>query len=185
MTTLAPAQEATAVGFALTTSLACSAQALWFAISHMDQINYELAPYLAMTAPARAREQSIEDLALGELAFVSVILLFKVLPIDLHFLKLQERREGVGFVESSSSLANALWRHERFISASTPDAASCSITDRISFRSRIRGFDRLILPLVRALFAHRHRKLLARFGAAGTAATDAAAMSHLERPKAS
>jgi hypothetical protein len=150
--------------FSLTTQLAGTSRQVWDAVVRMEQINSELGPFIHMTSPRAARDKTIADVPLGEHAFTSVVLLFGVLPIDLHFLKLAELNPGRGFIESSSSLANAVWRHERTVVAA--DSGGCEVTDRIGFRSRLPGLDRLILPLVRALFAHRHRRLAAHFGRA-------------------
>jgi hypothetical protein len=146
------------------TDLACDCSRLWAAIARMDQINFELMPYLRMTVPREARHKSIEDAPLNQRAFTSVILLFGVVPVDLHFVHLTEMERGHKFVETSFTLVNATWRHERTIDA-LPDGQGSRITDRISFRTRLPLLGRLLTPLVRVLFAHRHRRLLARFGA--------------------
>jgi len=151
-------------GFTISSQVACTGSELWSAIARIDHVNHELAPFLRMTAPSEAREKTVEDVPLRQPAFASVILLFGVLPIDLHFVQLTERDSGRGFVETSHTLVNATWRHERTIDAA-PDGCGCQITDRIDYRTRLPLLGGLLGPLIRALFAHRHRRLLARFGA--------------------
>lgn len=159
-------------GFTISTQFACTGSELWAAIARMDQINRELAPFLRMTAPSEARDKTIEDMPLGQRAFTSVILLFGIVPIDLHFVHLTERDSGRRFVEKSHTLVNATWRHERTIDPAL-DGRGCQITDRIDFRTRLPLLGRLLLPLIRRLFAHRHRQILARFGAPGDVAKPA------------
>ncbi len=151
-------------GFTFSSHVACTGSELWSAIARMDQINRELAPFLRMTAPSEARAKTVEDVPLGQLAFTSVILLFGVLPIDLHFVQLTERDSGRRFVETSRTLVNATWRHERIIDPA-PDGRGCRIIDRVDYRTRLPLLGRLLRPAIHALFAHRHRRLLIRFGA--------------------
>ena len=150
-------------GFALSTELPCESSQLWAAISRMDQVNFELQPILRMTVARDARDKSIEDAPLNQLAFRSVILLFGILPVDLHFVHITELERGRRFVETSYTLMNATWRHERTIQP-LPLGRGSQITDNIGFRTRLPLLGFLLKPLVRALFAHRHRRLLAKFG---------------------
>ena len=66
-----------------------------------------------------------------------------------------------GFLERSSMLSNRLWEHERTIE---PVAGGCTVTDRIAFEPRLPIPGRLLLPLYRTVFRHRHRRLRSRFG---------------------
>jgi ligand-binding SRPBCC domain-containing protein len=130
----------------------------------MTQVNFELSPFLRMSVPRDARDKSIEDAPIDHLAFMSVILLFGIIPIDLHFVHLTEVEPGHRFVETSYTLVNATWRHERAIYV-LPNGKGCQITDNIGIRPRLPFAGVVVKPLARALFAHRHRKLLAQFGA--------------------
>lgn len=160
---LDPGYEAYPMRFTRSTRLAVAKSVLWPAIAGMAGVNIELTPWLQMTVPPDARDKSVEDAPIGERAFTSIILLFGCLPVDLHFVRLVAVSPGSGFVELSSTLVNAVWRHERFITPG-PDDDTCELTDRIAFRSRLPGLDRLLFPIIGALFAHRHRQLLARYG---------------------
>jgi hypothetical protein len=73
----------------------------------MNGVNAELGPWLSMTAPPEARDLRIEDAPIGEPLFASWVLLRGVLPIDRHYFKLTEVRHGRGFVENSTSCADA------------------------------------------------------------------------------
>ncbi len=66
-----------------------------------------------------------------------------------------DRRE---ILERSTSLVQRSWEHERTL------GEDGTVTDRVTFASRLPGAERLARPLVAAVFRHRHRRLSARFG---------------------
>jgi hypothetical protein len=115
----------------------------------MEGVNEELMPLVRMTVPRRARGLTLAG---------------GVVPFDAHFLCLEaigERR----FLERSSSLLQRVWEHERTV---VPEGGGCRVTDRVTFEPRLPGAARLAGPLVERIFRHRHRRLVARFGAPQT-----------------
>ena len=64
-------------------------------------------------------------------------------------------------------LSARVWEHERTLEPLP--AGGARVSDRVEFVPRIRLTARLHRAVIRALFAHRHRRLRARFGAAGSA----------------
>ena len=71
----------------------------------MRGVNYELLPIVKMSAPAEWANKPINEWPLGQEIFTSTILLFGLVPIDLHKFKLRNVDKSV-FQESSRSLMN-------------------------------------------------------------------------------
>lgn len=135
-----------------------SPEAFW-AMPVMPQVNRELRPLAAMTYPARLREATLADCPRGIDIFTSVILLFGILPTDLHKLHLANA-DARGFDERSTSTMNRLWRHERQLEA-TPRGAM--LTDTLDIKGRIPPITALLMPIYRAIFRHRHAQLRRQF----------------------
>jgi ligand-binding SRPBCC domain-containing protein len=142
--------------------LNASTDAVWASISTMPGVNYELLPLVRMTYPRAAAEAALEAAPLGSCAFASYLLLLGVLPFDRHALTLIRVDRGQGFVEDSTSLLQRRWRHERRI-APRPEGG-CVLTDEILFVPRVGFAAPLVRRIVAAVFRHRHRRLLRRFG---------------------
>jgi hypothetical protein len=87
---------------------------VWARARTMEGVNAELRPLVRMTVPKRFRGLTIDEAPVGERAFTSVVLAFGVVPFDLHFLTIAERRER-GFLERSTTLVQKRWEHERTI----------------------------------------------------------------------
>jgi hypothetical protein len=68
---------------------------------------------------------------------------------------------GRGFLERSSSWSNRLWQHERI---TRPTAAGCVLTDTVTVEGRVPFVTRLLMPVYRAVFRHRHRRLKQLYG---------------------
>ena len=136
---------------------------LWRKVNTMEGVNYELAPFIHMTAPADPGRVPFTQAPLKQPLFASWLLLLGVLPFDRHQLRLDEVWEG-GFRENSSSLIHRVWRHERIITA---NGTGSMLTDTLNFEPRISLFGYILLPIVRFMFQHRHRRLK-RFFAAWT-----------------
>lgn len=135
-----------------------SPEAFW-SMPVMPQVNRELRPLAAMTFPARWRDATLADCPRGVGLFTSVILLFGVLPTDLHRLHLASA-DARGFDESSSSTLNRLWSHKRRLEA-TPFGAR--LTDTLEVRGRIPLLSMLLLPIYKEIFRHRHAQLRRQF----------------------
>ena len=121
----------------------------------MEGVNFELMPLIRMTAPANLYTCHLKELSANTKSFNSLVLLLGFIPVDIHsfaFLELDEQ----GFSEQSSSLLNSLWQHERLIKACDDE---CIIIDEISFVTRIKLLSPLLLPIYKAIFKHRHKRL--------------------------
>jgi hypothetical protein len=143
--------------------VAQAAEHVWARATSEEGINHELRPILRMTMPAGLRGKTIADVQVGVPLGRSWILLFGLIPVDYDDLKLAELGPGNRFLERSSMLSMRVWQHER--SVEQVDAASCRVTDRLSFELRrpmawIPGSARLARAVVAALFRHRHRRLM-------------------------
>jgi ligand-binding SRPBCC domain-containing protein len=144
--------------------LRAPAAEVWGHASSMAGVNAELAPWIRMTHPDGAADLASSEVPIGRLAFRSWLLAFGVVPIDRHALTLAEvdQRGGGGgaFVEESSSWLQRRWRHERDVSAA---AEGSVVVDRLVVEPRLPvGF--VVRHVVGALFRHRHRRLVDRFG---------------------
>lgn len=139
----------------ITSRVPADAQRVWAHARTMAGVNAELAPFVRMTVPRHARGLTIDDAPLGEVAFRSMLLALGVVPFDRHDLRLAAVAPGHGFEERSTSLLQRRWDHDRTL---TPDGAGTIVTDRVTFAPRIGGA-RLVRPLIKALFEHRHRRL--------------------------
>lgn len=147
------------------TELATTPAEFWQSMS-MDAVNAELGPLVRMTAPARWRSCPLEQWATGSVLFRSVVLLFGVVPVDVHGLRLERIDPEGGFLESSTSWMNRVWRHERTTAATK---AGCVVRDTVTVESRVPGVAQLLLPVYRLVFRHRHRRLVAAYGVVASA----------------
>jgi hypothetical protein len=147
----------------ISSELAAGAPAVWSHVASLEGVNHELGPLLRMTAPA-GTVLSPEAVPLGRRWFRSWVLLFGVLPVDYDALCIERIEPGRGFLERSSMLSARVWEHERTLETLTADRTR--VSDRVRFVPRLRPTARLHLTVIRALFAHRHRRLRARFGSA-------------------
>lgn len=149
--------------FTLSSELGIAPDAFWAGMS-MSAVNAELLPLIRMTCPPEWRRASLERWITGRVLFRSVILLFGVVPVDVHSLRLERIHPGQGFLERSQSWVNSLWQHER-ITTATPKG--CIVTDSIVVQGRVPFITTLLLPVYRLVFRHRHRRLEALYGRAG------------------
>eukprot|EP01038_Epipyxis_sp_PR26KG_P007947 gene7947-10783_t len=76
--------------FQISSNFLVDRRELWDHIVSMPNINKELMPYIRMTYPANRSsiKDSEEIIPFGQTLFVSVLLLFGLIPIDLHWLRL-------------------------------------------------------------------------------------------------
>lgn len=129
----------------------------------MAGVNAELGPWLRMTHPADRADLATTEVSPGEVVFHSWLLALGVVPFDRHALAFEQLGDG-GFVEESTSWLQRRWRHERRVAA-RPDGG-CSVTDVLVVVPRLPPARPLVAALVRAVFRHRHRRLVRRFGPA-------------------
>lgn len=142
-------------GFRVTSELPLPADQVWERVATLEGVNAELMPWVRMTVPKHVRGLRLSDAPIGMPLFRSWILVAGCLPVDRHRFVLKEVRDGY-FLETSSSWLHVLWHHER---ALDPVAGGCRLTDHVGFRPRVIVLGRLVLPVVRWIFAHRHRRL--------------------------
>jgi hypothetical protein len=142
------------------------ADQVWSQVTDFSGINAELMPILRMTAPREWKDSTLEDVRPGQRLFRSWLLLFGVVPIDYDDLCIAEVGPGYRFLERSQMLSATLWEHERLV----VEAASgrCRVTDRVRFTPRWTPLGPLLIWFVPRLFAHRHRRLRARFSSPGS-----------------
>ena len=138
-----------------------SRDVVWNRAVQMDGVNEELFPIMKMTYPNMAKAKSINECPLKTHLFTSIILLFCLIPIDTHFLKI-DRISPYAFWENSSSLTMKEWKHHRRIRGI--DSNDCQITDEVDFHSRL-GFilDYLLFGLLYLVFWNRHRNLKQKY----------------------
>ena len=127
----------------------------------MDGVNYELMPVVKMTTPSKWASKHLKLWPVGTELFSSVILLFGVIPVDLHRFKLSEVNES-GFKERSSSLTHKEWNHNRTIKSS---GSTCIVTDELEFIPKLGFLGGVLVPVYTAIFKHRHIRLEAKYGA--------------------
>lgn len=135
----------------------------------MDAVNAELLPLVRMTAPRRWRRSAPAQWTTGEVLFHSVILLFGVLPVDVHSLRLERVDPDQGFLERSHSWVNRLWQHER---RTLPTAQGCVVSDEVLVEGRVPLLTALLMPVYRWVFRHRHRRLRRLWPVGAAAAFD-------------
>ncbi len=126
----------------------------------MDGVNHELMPLVRMTAPRAWRQKPLPEWPAESYLFTSVILVFGVIPVDLHRFGLLSTGWH-GFLESSTSLVMRTWRHERIIEKIHGGAR---VTDRVEFQSRLAVLGAILRPIYRQVFEHRHKRLRKRYG---------------------
>lgn len=145
----------------LSSQLAVTPQEFW-AQQSLATVNYELGPWIHMTAPKRWQAVRLADWqGGGEALFASWVLLLGVLPVDRHAFGSFTFQPDTGFVELSSSWVNRLWRHERTVKAS---GAGCVVRDSVTFSPRVGVVAPMLRMIYTLVFRHRHSRLLARYG---------------------
>jgi ligand-binding SRPBCC domain-containing protein len=149
--------------FSACSTLSVPPEEFWNGVT-LSSVNTELAPLVRMTVPKEWKHRRIEAWPAGRSLFRSV-LLFGVLPVDVHRFRLEWVNPGHGFRECSSSWLNEVWLHER---TTRPCQGGCVVVDALAVQSRFPFMHWLLLPIYQAVFRHRHRRLRAIFGVAET-----------------
>lgn len=158
----------------LRTPLAAPAADVWARVTTPEGIQDELRPWVGMTMPPGLRGRTLEDApeVLGRPLGKAWLLLFRVLPVDFDDMRLVGYVAGRSFHEQSRMLLLSVWEHERSVEPAPdgPEApAGCVVSDRLTAvarapLSRVPGAERVVRTIVTALFRHRHRRLVRRFG---------------------
>ncbi|MES2104918.1 MAG: hypothetical protein V4634_12940 [Pseudomonadota bacterium] len=131
------------------------------AATSMQSVNWELSPIVRMTAPDEWKNCAIGQWETGRLLFKSWILLFGLIPVDLHAFRLQEIYAGAGFQECSSSTVNKEWRHRRMLAA---HGSGCSVIDHVVVVGRLPLLSAMLMPVYKCVFRYRHARLRKRYG---------------------
>jgi hypothetical protein len=121
-----------------------------------------------MTVPAGLSGTGIDDLTPGEPLGRSWLLLGGVIPVDHDDMTLAVIEPPHRFREESSMMLLSEWTHERTVRPVTDDV--CIVEDDVRWVGRgavgrwpvLRAIPRW---LVRALYTHRHRRIVAHFAA--------------------
>jgi ligand-binding SRPBCC domain-containing protein len=155
------------------TRLAATAATVWRRATTPAGINDEFRPWMRMTVPRRLRAMSLDDVKLGVRVCRSWVLLLGVVPFEYDDLVLVERGPGFRFLERSSTMTATTWEHERTV---VPRGSACDLSDRVRAElrpamARVPGAARAFAGVVRAIFGHRHRMLVAMYGDGLTPAT--------------
>jgi ligand-binding SRPBCC domain-containing protein len=160
-----------------TSRLPAGAEKVWTRVVTAEGINDELRPLLRMTVPRPVRGVTLDDVELGVKVCRSWILLGGVLPVEYDDIVIAERETGRRFRETSSMLTMRSWEHERTV---TRVGEECELTDRVTFELRrtlaaVPTLHGLVERVVRALFAHRHRRVARHFSNVASPAVAGAA----------
>ena len=129
---------------------------VWKHITQLKNVNAELLPYARMTYPADRAELGDMDVPMGTTLLVSVILLFCVIPVDLHFLRFDRIVAGEGFYENSVTLTHRFWKHNRTLADSD---AGVILRDGVTFCPWMPLVGYVLLPVYKFIFRHRHERL--------------------------
>jgi len=125
-------------------------------------VNYELKPIVYMTTPKEWENRSLIEAPVNKNILSSVILLFGLIPIDIHHLCFAQIFEN-GFRETSSSILMKHWNHNRKIDSCEQGSI---LIDEISFKTRLPFLDFILKPIYDYIFKHRHKRLKTKFGSA-------------------
>lgn len=139
----------------LTSIVPRSAPVTWERVTSPAGIRHELRPLLSMTMPPGLHGRAIDDAEhlLGQPLGKAWLLAGGVLPVDFDDMTIVALEPGRRFHERSRMLLFPRWEHERTVEPL--DAATCRVTDRLTFRTRLPGGRHIVT----ALFRHRHRRL--------------------------
>ncbi|WP_373097066.1 hypothetical protein [Zhongshania sp.] len=129
----------------------------------MDGVNYELMPLVKMTTPSEWASKHLKLWPIGSELFSSVILLFGIIPVDIHKFKLSKVDEA-GFEERSDSLIHKKWNHSRTIKSL---GSTCIVIDELEFVPKLRFLGPVMKPVYSAIFKHRHKRIAVKYGAVG------------------
>jgi ligand-binding SRPBCC domain-containing protein len=151
---------ASRAGIELSSRLDADPEAIWERIATPEGINDELRPWLRMTVPGD-QDLDLNSIEVGRSLGRSWVLLFGLIPIDYDEITIAELDRGRGFVERSTMLSQRAWEHVRTIRQN--DGGSL-VTDSISWEPRLPVPASAMRPLFRAIFRHRHRRLIRHFG---------------------
>jgi ligand-binding SRPBCC domain-containing protein len=133
---------------------------VWERVTSFAGVNHELMPWMRMTPPRRYRDASITTVPTGVPLGRVTTWYLGFLPLDYDRMSFAEVVPGVSFHEVSTMGTIRHWEHQRTLHP-VDDRARTRVTDTITFEPRLPG--PVTGRTLRALFAHRHRRLAAHF----------------------
>ena len=148
--------------FSIASRLAAPRAEVWSRVTTPAGVNGELMPIVRMTLPRGVSRLDPDSIPIGTPVGRCWILLFGLVPIDWDDLTLVSLDPPSAFLERSSMLSMRSWEHERTLEAT--DDGACVLRDRVRFEPRLPLPGRMLLPLYRTVFRHRHRRLRRHFG---------------------
>ncbi|MCB9638174.1 MAG: hypothetical protein H6728_00470 [Myxococcales bacterium] len=125
-------------------------------------VNEELSPWIRMSGDDTLRLPLEGIKSPGQALFSSILLLFGLLPFDLHKLFLYDADPESFFDERSSSLLQKRWWHRRDIVEDGEQ--QCIVTDTLEIEPRLPFAGPMVRWFARGVFAHRHKRLQKKFG---------------------
>ncbi len=137
----------------ITSRVECPARELWPIVTSAAGVNAELKPLITMTFPPSGFD--FASAPLSQPLFTSWILLFGFLPFDRHTFLLKEIGP-LHFVETSHTLLQKLWRHERYLTA---QGDRTDVRDVVTVAPRLSIMQPLTDCIVATIFRHRHKRL--------------------------
>ena len=132
---------------------------VWQRVISPQGINHEMRPWMTMSMPRGTEGLTIDAVPVGVPLGRAWIRLFGVVPFDYDQLMIKGFTEGRSFHESSTMLSMRRWDHERFL---TPlDDGRTGVRDRVTFIPRLplKVLTPVLARVLKAFFAHRHRRL--------------------------
>ena len=148
--------------FTVSSRLAAPAEEVWARVTTAEGVNAELMPLVRMTIPRGLDDFSIADVEDGTTLGRSWILLFGLIPFDYDDIHIERIEPGRAFHERSTMLTQRRWEHDRTVE---PDGErACTVTDGVRFEPRLPSRRPCCVPIFRAFFRRRHRRLRRRFG---------------------
>ena len=135
---------------------------VWARVTTEEGINDELRPVLSMTVPGRYRGALMTEVPVHHHLGKAWLRLGGVLPVEYDDLYLVEVEAPVRFHERSSMAIARVWEHLRELQPL--DDGRTRVTDTLALEPRVPLPAPVLRRVVKALFAHRHRRLRRHFG---------------------
>lgn len=133
---------------------------VWQRVTDLSGINDELMPLVRMRLPRALRGATVETVPVGVPLGRVRLLYLGFLPLDHDALTITELEPGSHFQEVSTMLSMRRWEHRREL---RPTGGGTEVTDTVGFEPRVPGLAAALEPVLRRLFAHRHRRLARQF----------------------
>ena len=132
---------------------------VWNQVGSWTGVNYELGPLMRMKYPATY--EKLTDIPADGVSRLSLpILLFGIIPLDLHRFSFVGLDEPSYFDERSSNLNMKVWTHKRTL---TPVEGGVEVKDECSFVPRLTIMGGLIKTIFSGVFRRRHKRLTGYF----------------------